>query len=88
MEMSPLICRADQWAGLCMIETSVLKELIISSKMYTVMINYLQGQTDEPPFSINSYFQNLLVTGLRRLTRNQYSQYSVWFALAKIQLEH
>ena len=26
-ETSPLICRTNQWTGLCMIETSVMKEL-------------------------------------------------------------
>ena len=39
METSPLICRANQWAGFYMIGTSVMKEL-----KYILRLRFYQGQ--------------------------------------------
>ena len=58
IETSPLICSANWWTGFCMIETSVLKELIQKSFMMASVQSQLTVKMHQRKGIDNKCFKN------------------------------
>ena len=56
IETSPLICRANQWTGFCMITASIMKELKLGSpRTFQVQVQYILKSNRVQKDSLNIF---------------------------------
>ena len=92
IETSPFICRANQWTGFFMIDTSVVKELnqnVVKSKQdgndkfskstFTI--------SDQCWHSVNLFYCNTYVRSVFRTQPNIYNKVFLWFLQRRLPID-